>query len=240
MITPNDSFLSHSNLHCLPSFFSNFCQAGEVLQPLLMVMVGTHYLDMTTENHWIYLSFLDSHCDPISRIRNLSFQRSQGFPNNHHEFYDPIVEWLKQSYLESHVASTKLQSFLVLVEKLGADEDAPTRSFQGLFRKGIHQRGKHVYWVVVTHLSALMHDLPFTGNFISHNPNHLAIMIGVGLVSSQFPFLALIFYHGFLILHHVSFIIMIYYLLVLFPCCVRISSHLVIPFMLSFPFVFTK
>lgn len=68
---------------------------------------------------------------------------------------------MEQSYLASHVAGNKFQSFLALAESLDADEDAPTRSFQGLFRKGIHQRGKHVYWVVVTHISAHKKDLTF-------------------------------------------------------------------------------
>lgn len=51
----------------------------------------------------------------------------------------------------------------------------------------------------------------FTRNFISRNPNHLAVRIGVALAASQFSLpcthLAIVVRHGFLILilHHVLF-----------------------------------
>jgi len=73
-----------------------------------MVMEGPHCLDMTDENDYIYLSISDSQRDPLSRIRNPSSQRSWIFQNNHHEFYDPIIEQLEQSHLASHVAGNKL------------------------------------------------------------------------------------------------------------------------------------
>jgi len=52
---------------------------------------------------------------------------------------------MEQSHWASHVAGNKLQYFFALGEKLGAYEDAHTRSFQGLFRKGIHKKGKHIF-----------------------------------------------------------------------------------------------
>jgi len=44
-----------------------------------------------------------------------------------HEFYDPIAEWLEQSYLASLVAGNKLHSFLALAKKLGAEQHKLTR-----------------------------------------------------------------------------------------------------------------
>jgi len=106
--TSNDSHFTHYDIHHVTSFFLDFCQASGALRAMMMTMASPHCLDMTDENDQIYLSILDSHRDPLSQIRNPSSQRSRIFQNNHHEFYDPIIEWLEQSYLASHVASNKI------------------------------------------------------------------------------------------------------------------------------------
>lgn len=121
-----------------------------------MVIEGPHCLGMTIKNGQIYFYLQDSHHDPTSRIKKSFFQRSRGFQENHHEFYDPNTEWLEQSYLASSVVGSKFQSFLPLTKKLGADEDTLARGFLDLLKSGIHQRCKHVDWikvVVVTRLS---------------------------------------------------------------------------------------
>lgn len=74
--TSNGSGFVHYDLHRVTSFSSNFCQANEALQPVLMVIASPHCLDMTDENDQIYLYVPDSHRDPLSRIKNPSFQRS--------------------------------------------------------------------------------------------------------------------------------------------------------------------
>jgi len=102
--TSNDSRFVHYDLHHVTSFFLDLCQPSEALQPTLMAMEGPHYLDMTNENDYIYLSVLDSHHDPISQMRNPYSQISQIFQNNHHKFYDPIGKWMEQYYLASCVA----------------------------------------------------------------------------------------------------------------------------------------
>lgn len=76
---------------------------------------------MIAEDDHIYFSLQYSHHDPASRIKNLTFQWSWGFHDIHHEFYDPIVEWLEQPYLESSVIGNKFQSILMLAKKLGED-----------------------------------------------------------------------------------------------------------------------
>jgi len=50
MSTSDGSCFSHSDIHCLASFSSDFSQASEALQPSLMVMTSPHYLGMTTKN----------------------------------------------------------------------------------------------------------------------------------------------------------------------------------------------
>lgn len=69
-----------------------------------MVMAGPHYLGMTVENDQIYFSLQDFHRDPIFQIMYSSSQRSRGFQENHYEFYNPINEWLEQSYFASSIA----------------------------------------------------------------------------------------------------------------------------------------
>lgn len=118
---------------------------GEEVQPSLMVMAGPHYLGMTTKNDQIYFPLQYSHRDPTSQIQNSSFQRSWGFQEGHHEFYDPIIEWLEQSYLASSVVVGKFQSFLALAENLGADEETLTRHLWGLLKNSIH--GKVSLWI---------------------------------------------------------------------------------------------
>jgi len=44
----------------------------------------------------------------------------------------------------------------MLTNKLGVDEDISVRGFHGLFKDGIHKKGKHVDWVnvvIVPHIS---------------------------------------------------------------------------------------
>lgn len=106
--TSNDSHFVHYDLHHVTSLFLKLCQEIEALQPALMTMAGPHYLDMTDANDHIYLSVSYYLHDIFSRIRNPSTEILQIFQNIHHEFYDPIIEWLKQSYLASHAANNKL------------------------------------------------------------------------------------------------------------------------------------
>lgn len=158
-ITSNYSHFAHYDFHRATSLFLDFCQTSEAPQHALMAMVVPHCLDMTDDNDQVYLSISYSHHDPLSQIKNPSSQRSLIFQNIHHEFYDPIVEWLEQSYLASHVAGNKIQSFLALHKKLGAEQHTLARGLQGLLKNGSHERGKHVCWVVVTHSSAHRRDL---------------------------------------------------------------------------------
>lgn len=66
---------------------------------------------------------------------------------------------MEKYYLASRVVSNKFQSFLALAKKLGVDEHPITRGFQGLLKNGSHLRGKHVWWVFMTHLSTHRQDL---------------------------------------------------------------------------------
>lgn len=157
--TSNGSRFMHYDLHHVTSFSSDFYQAGEELRPALMDMAGLHCLDMTNENDQIYLCIPNSHHDPISWIRNPPSQRSRVFQNTHHEFYDPISKLLEQYYSASHVAGNKLYSFLALAKKNGAEDHKLIRGLWGLLKNGSHWRGKHVCWVVVTHISTHRQDL---------------------------------------------------------------------------------
>jgi len=53
----------------------------------------------------------------------------QGFQEAHHEFYDPITEWIEEYYLARFVSNNQFQSFLALVGGLGVYEDTFARSF---------------------------------------------------------------------------------------------------------------
>jgi len=61
-------------------------------------------------------------------IENPSFQRFQGFQEDHHEFYDPIAELLEKSYSTSSIAINKFQPFLVLAKQDDTEEGAFRRS----------------------------------------------------------------------------------------------------------------
>lgn len=60
-----------------------------------MVTSRPHYINMTTEYDKMYFPSQDSRYDPVLVIQNPSFQIFQGFQEDHHEFYDPIIEWLE-------------------------------------------------------------------------------------------------------------------------------------------------
>ncbi len=68
IITSNDICFTPLDLHCSTSLYSDFCQAGEAFQHSLMVMAGTHCLDMTFEYDQIYFSSQYSHHGPMILI----------------------------------------------------------------------------------------------------------------------------------------------------------------------------
>lgn len=84
---------------------------------------------MNDEYDKIHFPSQYSHHNPMPLTENLSFQRSQYFQEHCHEFYDPITEWLEHSYLARSVANNKLQYFLIVAKKFGADGDTFARIF---------------------------------------------------------------------------------------------------------------
>lgn len=78
--------------------------------------------------------------------------------------------------MASRVSSNKLQSFLVLAKKLGAYGHTLARGFLGLLKNGSHRRGKHVCWVVMSHISAHRKDLLSRGQdfqvFVFYVPHY--------------------------------------------------------------------
>lgn len=123
-----------------------------------MVMVGPQCLGMIDKNVQIYFPIQDSHHDLVPPIKKTYFHKTRDLPNNHYKFHNTITQWLEQSYL----ADNKLQSFLALAKEIVANEHTLTRGLQGLLNDSIHQKGKHAYWVVVTHFYAHRQDLPFS------------------------------------------------------------------------------
>lgn len=77
------------------SHYSDFCRVVEALQSPLMVMSGPHCIDMTIEYHQIYFPSQDYLYNHVPLIGNPSFERFQGFQEDHHEFYDSITVWLE-------------------------------------------------------------------------------------------------------------------------------------------------
>lgn len=92
--TSNDNCFTHLDIHCSTSLYSCFFQASEALQPSLMDMIGLHCLGMTIDNDQIYFPLQYSHRDLTPLVENSSFSILQAFQRGHHEFYDPIIEWL--------------------------------------------------------------------------------------------------------------------------------------------------
>lgn len=128
-IISNDIFFTSFGLRLSTSRYSEFFQVVEALQPSLMVMSGPHCLDMTTEYDQIYLPLQDSHHNLIPLIENSSFQKFWGYQEDYHEFCDPIVEWLEQSYLEIFIRNNKSSSSLTLAKEFGVDGDTSVRIF---------------------------------------------------------------------------------------------------------------
>ena len=58
-----------------------------------------------------------------------SFQRFRGFQEDHYEFYDPIIEWLEQSHLESSLVNNKFRYYISLAKEFGVYGDISVRSF---------------------------------------------------------------------------------------------------------------
>jgi len=79
-------------------------------------MAGTQHIYMTTEYDKIYFSLQYSHHSPIILIENSYFQI---FQEDCHELYNPMVEWLDKTYLESSVANNKFRSSLTLFKEFG-------------------------------------------------------------------------------------------------------------------------
>lgn len=91
-------------------------------------------------------------------IENLYFQRFQGFREDYLEFYNPIIEWLEQSYLESFITNNKFWYFLTLAKEFGAYGDTFTGSFKGLLNDGSHKKGKNINQLEVVAMAYISAD----------------------------------------------------------------------------------
>jgi len=72
-----------------------------------MVTLGPQYLDKSLEYNQIHFPLQDSHHDSIPLIENLSSHGFVSFQEDAFEFYDPIYDFIEESYLTSPYANKK-------------------------------------------------------------------------------------------------------------------------------------
>lgn len=65
-------------------------------------------------------------CNLMPSIENSSFRRFRGFQEDCHKLYDPIVEWLENTYLEISHANKKFRYCITLSKEFIVDEDTFT------------------------------------------------------------------------------------------------------------------
>ena len=99
-------------------------------------MPGPHYIGMLAKYDQIYFPSQGFHHNPVPPIKNSYFLSFQGFQEDYHELYDPIIEWLEQSYLETSVTNNKFQYFFVFSKEFDVDGVTSVRSFQVLLNGG--------------------------------------------------------------------------------------------------------